>query len=452
MLLDAARRALAAPRGRLAIVLHLSRLKAPRSYHGRIARPVLEQAATRLSGTVYARSNGDMLLLCQEPAAVEAALQPAALVQELALLFGTDPTDIGFISVWHLGQEATGFRTYLDEPAFAPPILPGLAEDVAPAQTAAIAEWLKSSQRIPVPDLLGQQTAVVLHAGRDVPIGSRLSPLFREFVMHLPGGAAGMDPWLERHVAATLDERLIAHLQHDLEEGGRLTRASVHAGLAIHINLALPSIASPGFGRLTHAARAAGARLGVEISIVEALADMTMLEYVAGLLRHAGFAFVLEGLDEASLGFARLGSLGADVIKLDWSQGLVQPPGARRRAVEAQLQAIGLDRVLLQRADTADAVGWGQANGINRYQGNFLDSVQGATRMFHCHTASLCTLKQCVARGAAAGTPGRAGCSNPALLDLPPEAPPGADTVRGAHTLDPPAPRQPAAPVPGIRW
>jgi EAL domain-containing protein (putative c-di-GMP-specific phosphodiesterase class I) len=449
MLLDAARRALAAPRGRLAIVLHLSRLRAPRAYHGRIARPVLDQAAARLAGTVYPRSNGDLLLLCQEPTSGDASLQPAALVQELALLFGAEG-DLGFISLWHLGTEAAGFRAYLEEPAFAPPILPAAAEEVTPAQTAAMAEWLKSSQRIPVPDLLGQQTAVELHAGRDVPIGSRLSPLFREFVMHLPGGAAGMDPWLERHVAAALDERLLAHLQHDLEEGGRLTRASVHAGLAIHINLALPSIASPAFGRLTQAARAAGARLGVEISIVEAFADLSMLDYAAGLLRHAGFAFVLEGLDEASMGFARLGSLGADLIKLDWSQGLVQPPGPRRRTVEGHLQALGLDRVLLQRADTADAVGWGQANGINRYQGAFLDSVQGATRMFHCHTASLCSLKQCVARGAAAGTQGRTGCSNPALLDLPPEAPPSADSVRGALASAAVAPMR--VPAPAHRW
>ncbi len=443
MLLDAARRALAAPRGRLAIVLHLSRLRAPRSYHGRIARPVLEQAAPRLSGTVYARSNGDLLLLCQEPTAAETLMQPAALVQELSLLFGADPTDMGFISVWPLGTESAGFRSYLEEPAFAPPILPGPAEDVAPAQTAAIAEWLKASLRTPVPELLGQQTAVVLHAGRDVPIGSRLSPLFREFFVHTQGGHAGLDPWLERHVAGALDARLLAHMQHDLEEGGRLSRASVHAGLAIHLNLALPSVASPAFGRLVQAARAAGARIGVEISVVEALADLPMLDYAAGLLRHAGFGFVLEGLDEASLGFARLGGLGADFIKLDWSQGLVQAPGARRRAVEQQLQALGLERVLLQRADTTDAVGWGQANGITRYQGSFLDSVQGATRMFHCHTASLCTLKQCVTRGAAAGTPGRAGCSNPALLDLPPEAPP-ADTVRGG-LLD-------ASPAAALTW
>lgn len=448
MLLDASRRALAMPRGRMAIVLHLSRLRALRSYHSRIARPVMDQAAPRLSGTVFARSNGDLLLLCQEPASADAAMQPAALVQELSLLFGADPAEVGFISVWRLGTESAGFRAYLDEPAFAPPILHGVAEEVVPAQTASVAEWLRASQRQPVPELLGQQTAVVLHAGRDVPIGSRLSPLFREFFVHTPGGPGGVDPWLERHACGALDARVLAHLQHDLEEGGRLTRPSVHAGLAIHINLALPSVASPAFGRLVQAARAAGARFGVEISIVEALSDLPMLEYAAGLLRLAGFTFVLEGLDEASLGFARVGSLGADFIKLDWSQGLVHPPGARRRALELDLQGLGVERVLLQRADTAEAVGWGQANGIHRFQGSFLDSVQGATRMFHCQTASLCTLKQCVSRGASAGAVGRSGCANPALLDLPPEAPPGADTVRGALMLD----AAPAAPAPALTW
>jgi len=450
MLLDASHRALASPRGRMAIVLHLSRLRAPRAYHGRIARPLLDQAAARLSGTVFARSNGDLLLLGQQPAPGDSAAEPAGLVQKLSLLFGADPAEVGFISVWRLGSEAAGFRAYLDEPAFAPPILPGLGEDVVPAQTAAVADWLHASQRSPVPELLGQQTAVVLHAGRDVPIGSRLSPLFREFIVHTPGGPGGIDPWLERHARAALDARVLAHLQHELEEGGRLTRPSIQAGLAIHVNLSLSSVASPSFGRLVQAARAAGARFGVEISIVEGLADLPMLDYAAGLIRLAGFAFVLKGLDEASLGFARVGSLGADVIKLDWSPGLAHAPGARRREVELNLQALGVDRVLINHADTADAVAWGQANGITRYQGSFLDSVQGATRMFHCQTASLCTLKQCVARGAAAGGAGRAGCANPALLDLPPEAPPGPDTVRGALMLD--APSHAMAPVSALAW
>jgi EAL domain-containing protein (putative c-di-GMP-specific phosphodiesterase class I) len=435
MLRDAAKRALAAPRGRLAVVLHLSRLRAQRSYHSRIARPVLDQAAPRHGGMVFARCNGDLVMLGHAPDAEEDAVDPGLLVRELLQLFGTEAAESALVSLWLLGSEAAAFRAYLEEPAFTPPVLPAVAEDVQPGHTAAVAEWQKASARMPVPELLSQQTAVVLHAGRDVPIGSRLSPLFRELSVR---GPDGLDPWLERHVSAGMDARLLAHLLYDLEEGGRLTRASVSAGLALHINLSLPSIVSPAFARLTQAARAAGARFGVEISMTEAFADLPMLDYAAALLRHAGFAFVLEGLDEASLGLARLHPLEADLVKLDWSHGLLHAPGAYRTAIEQRLRALGAERLLLDGADTADAVAWGQTLGITRFQGSFLDSVQGATRMFFCHTATLCTLRQCVSRGALAGTPGRAGCANPAMLDLPPEAPPGADTVRGALLLQPP--------------
>jgi EAL domain-containing protein (putative c-di-GMP-specific phosphodiesterase class I) len=436
MLMDAAKRALATPRGRFALVLHLSRLRAPRSYHARIARSVLDQAAQRHAGMVFARSNADLLMLCHEPAGSDGAEQPAGLQAELSHLFDEEPTESALISVWRLGSQAGGFRAYLDQPSFAPPVLPLVAEDVQPAHTASVAEWLRGASRLPMPELLGQQTAVIMQAGRDVPIGARLSPLFREVTVLSPGGPGGMDPWLERHVWSGIDARLLAHLQQDLEDGGRLTRASVQAGLPLHINLSLASIVSPGFARVTQAARAAGAHLGVEISLIEAMADLPMLDYAAGLLRQAAFAVVLKGLDEASLGFAGLAGLAPDFVKLDWSEGLAHGSAARRKLIDSRLQALGPGRVVLNRAETADSVAWGQASGINRFQGSFVDSVQGATRMFFCQTASLCTLRQCVSRGGSAGTAGRAGCSNPALLDLPPEAPPSADTVRGSLLLE----------------
>jgi EAL domain-containing protein (putative c-di-GMP-specific phosphodiesterase class I) len=436
MLMDAAKRALATPRGRFVLVLHLSRMRAPRSYHARIARSVLDQAAQRHAGMVFARSNADLLMLCHEPPGSDGAEQPAVLHAELSHLFGEEPTDSELISVWRLGTQANSFKAYLEQQGFAPPILPLVAEDVQPVHTASVAEWQRAASRLPMPELLGQQTAVIMQAGRDVPIGARLSPLFRELTVLSPGGPGGIDPWLERYVWSGLDSRLLAHLQQDLEDGGRLTRASVQAGLPLHINLSLASIVSPGFARVTQAARAVSAHLGVEISLLEAMADLPMLDYAAGLLRQAGIALVLEGLDEASLGFAGLAGLAPDFVKLDWSDGLAHGPAMRRRLIDARLQALGAGRVVLNRADTADSVAWGQASGINRFQGSFVDSVQGATRMFFCQTASLCTLRQCVARGGCAGTAGRAGCSNPAMLDLPPEAPPSADTVRGSLLLE----------------
>ena len=436
VLRDAAKRALAAPRGRLVVVLHLSRLRAQRSYHSRIARPVLDQAAPRHGGMVFARSNGDLVMLGHAPDQDEDAANPEVIIRELSQLFGAEATESSLLSLWHLATEGAAFRAYLDEPAFTPPVMPAVAEEVVPGHTAAVAEWQKASDKTPVPELLSQQTAVVLHAGRDVPIGSRLSPLFRELALRLPDA---LDPWLERYVSTALEERLLAHLHHDLEEGGRLTRASACAGLALHLNLSLASIISPAFARLVQAAQAVGARFGVEVCLTEAFRDLGILEYAAGLVRHAGFAFVLKGLDEASLGLARLHAIDADLVKLAWSQGLLHGPGAGRNAIEQRLRALGLERVLLDGADAAEAVAWGQAVGITRFQGSFLDSVQGATRMFFCQTASLCSLRQCVSRGASAGMPGRAGCAHPAMLDLPPEAPPGADTVRGALLIQPPA-------------
>jgi hypothetical protein len=69
MLLDALERALRAPRGKLAVALHLSRLRPPpRPYHARIALALMQDTAQRTGGQVFTMRNTDLVLLCTMPA------------------------------------------------------------------------------------------------------------------------------------------------------------------------------------------------------------------------------------------------------------------------------------------------------------------------------------------------------------------------------------------------
>ncbi len=109
-LLDAVERASRAPQGRMALVLHLSHMRspAPRAHHRRIARAVMDDAAQRHAGQVFALHNDDLLLLFRSNDA------GAAITESLARLFSIDvPDPAGVTTLWSLARDAGAVRQYV---------------------------------------------------------------------------------------------------------------------------------------------------------------------------------------------------------------------------------------------------------------------------------------------------------------------------------------------------
>jgi hypothetical protein len=178
---------------------------------------------------------------------------------------------------------------------------------------------------------------------------------------------------------------------------------------------------------MSRLAHAAGLRKGIEVGLMQACVDMELLDHVRSLLDLAGFDLILGPLDAAMLTLVQPAKLPADAVKLVWSQQLADAAPDAGSGLAAALLAIGVDRIVLQGADSEHAVAWGQARGIARFQGAFFDHAQAAARMAGCPGASACTLRQCVGRASSQGIAGRAGCTNPALLDNASIGPQGGD-------------------------
>jgi EAL domain-containing protein (putative c-di-GMP-specific phosphodiesterase class I) len=222
-------------------------------------------------------------------------------------------------------------------------------------------------------------------------------------------------------------------LQQDLEAGGRLTRPTVRQGLKLHLNLTLEGIISPAFARLSQTARHIGARLGVEISLMEAVSDPPLMQYAHSLLELAGFPLILDGLDQTSLVLTRAASLRPDLVKLTWSPRLADSPPPAKAAIDAAIERLTPARIVLARAETEDALVWGQSRGITRYQGFYLDAVRAAGRIAVCHSARACTLRQCMSRAGTLNATIRGACGNPGLLDITPgQTPPAKTQLAGA--------------------
>jgi EAL domain-containing protein (putative c-di-GMP-specific phosphodiesterase class I) len=440
-LIDTAERAMRAPRGKVALALHLCRLKppAPRPHHTRIARALLQETAQRYAGQLFALRNGDLLLLCtlppEENRLAGGQSSPLALPATLLRLFGVDaPEQDRLTTIWRLEEEADRFWAFLTTPQGESAAEP-LAEDHATSAAGIIAlEELVATAFIP--DLLSQQTAIHLHAGRDLPLTARLTPLFREITFSRAALArrpdmadALADPFLFRHFATRLDARILEHLHDDLAQGGRLTRATLRQNLPLHLNLTPESIVSTQFARLADAAQRSNARFGVEVSLMHATADPRLMGFASRLLDMAGFPLIIDGIDHVGLTMAHPAGLRPALVKLRWSPRLADPAPTAKAAIAAALGRVGAERVVLYGAETEDALLWGQAHGIRQFQGYFLDAVQAATRIAFCHSARACTLRQCTTRGGALSPTIRGGCGNPALLDMAPTRP-APDTPR----------------------
>ncbi len=424
-LLEAAERALRASRNPLALALHLSRLHVPpRPYHTRIATALMQDAARRFGGQVFALRNADLVLLagCPADAGPGSGAPPPCLALRASLerLFGAGAAGAPLISLWQLGEAAGAFRDYVSQRR-ADPVGSDGGEDVA-APSAGLAGMPARLRQAGLRALLVQQTAVALRPGRGLPVSVRLTPFFREIQFHPAALAAGdaallADPFLLRHATAQLDGGVLALLRSDLEAAGPLTRPALRLGVPMHLNLSPAAIISPGFARLAQAAAAHGARFAVELHAMDAAAEPALTAFACKLLTQAGFGLVLDGIDHAGLTMIRPGQLKPGLVKLAWSPRLAETalPG-----IASAIDAIGPDRIVLQEADGEAALLWGQTHGITRFQGPYLDAVQAASRIAVCHGARSCTLRQCTRRALALDPRERAGCGNPGLLDMPP--------------------------------
>jgi EAL domain-containing protein (putative c-di-GMP-specific phosphodiesterase class I) len=405
MLLDAARRAQRRGAAVEALVLRLSQMPPPgaKPHHRRIARSLLDEAALRRGGQVFALRNLDLVLLSPEAGASRGLL---------ARLFGDGN---GVVQV--LAADAA-LLAYAQERAAEDLPLPTSLTELAPLPTLDAAEALLQGT-LPG-DLLHTQVAAELLPG------GALRPLFREAIPNLsaltarlPGAGTPSSPFHD--LAAQLDARTLAIACADLAQGGPLSGSPFSGnrrGPALHLNLSIASVLSPGFTSFAEAVRASkgqagGGRAGIELLLMEACADPPAFERARSLVRTAGFTLALDGVGYQALRISHPGRLGADLVKLEWSGGLA----AAEPDTEAAVHEIGPTRVVLAQADSEAALRWGYARGVRRFQGRHMDAMLAAARLGACTFASGCTLRLCAERGSAAGDAGRVGCGNTALLD-----------------------------------
>jgi hypothetical protein len=380
-------------------MLRLSHIHAPgpRPHHRRIGRAMLDDAANAHGGQVFTCPNGDLVLIDEPDRA-------CIMMADLSRLFRLEaPGTHDLLSLWTLPKEHDAALAALHQQATAPP-----PTDDPPTPLGAIAAVGVLLASAPFGELVRRQAAIHLTT-------TGFDALYQELSFSLPALEAqiglplpiGADPYLFRHLAARLDERMLEALA-----GGGLV-----ANSTLHLNLTVAGVLSPEFTRLATAAGSAGTALGVELQLMEVVADLPRFTIARARLQEAGCAVVLDGVDHAALLLADPAALGVEMVKLDWSPRILSLPARERRRLAQVITDMGAERTVLNRAETEPALAWGRSQGIRRFQGRHVDAMLAADRITICPHASGCTLRQCIGRAAATDALGQQGCHNPALLD-----------------------------------
>jgi hypothetical protein len=424
----------------MALVLHLSRLPTARPHHHRVARAMLQDAAQRLEGQMFALQGGDLALLCRSvdmELDSDRATQPGPfnLPEAFGRLFHVSPATL--VTTWDLSTSLAKLTAFAEEriaTATTPPTEsggpdpPGLG---APSAIDAVANLLAQSR---IADLMHRQMAV-----RFPTQGTTLHPAFREVTFAMatlqtriglqdrtarqPASDVTADPYLFRFLVTKMDTYLLQGLIEEIGNGSPLDIVAPAAnGLPLHINISLAAIRTDEFTRFVALCRHHQAKLGIEISYVDACADPVEFQRIRRITSEAGLALVLDSVAPLAVTLTRpwrltQGVARPDLYKLDWTPPASGETLAEQAALKRALEQLGVDRIVLARTENEAALTWGMAHGIRLFQGRQIEAMLGASRMLGCPRAAACTLRQCIERASAIARSGRTGCTNLPLLD-----------------------------------
>ncbi len=421
LLLGALERIARIRHGRLALHIHLSRLRPQNRQEGhiRIALRMLEPMVNAYRGQMFLLSNSDVVFMLKEPNLTDVE----NMIYKLRALFSKDPLTFldtgegadGFCTWFDLGSDdyarlVENTKTANDEARKRARARASAAAEIRPIDANSLGDFLQRLAGADISPLIRRQAAMVVNERINATV------MLQEMFVGTTELQKAMAPdinllgnrWLFQHLSLALDQKVLAALREP-------PLRSLPEMVSLNLNIA--SVLSPAFAAFAKA-MAGRTRVGVEVQVLDALADSRGFYRARKSLRDEGHTLIMDGLTELTLRFMDVSQFDADLYKLHWSPEMRE--SEHSRIVALALAAIGPEKVILARCDTEQAIHWGLGSDIRRFQGRYVDSMLAAYTMAVCDKASACTLGQCIMRHFVVSGGPRPECGNLDMLDSSP--------------------------------
>ncbi|MEQ8667138.1 MAG: EAL domain-containing protein [Rhodospirillales bacterium] len=388
LLLEQLKRVRHDPIGYFAVHVHLSKLRpGNRQQHFLdIASRTFDDFIANNEALIYSLYNADLLLICRNVPIDD--VDP--VIEKVRGLFPEDPLteaplgsyDDRFSTWYDLSQPddlkaltaasndlAAAAEVQREEDRKAAARQQAEADQgkpLAPDNLAAINQKMKTTQ---IADLIRSQAAY-----RVIP-GKKGEIVFREFFIAMaelkkrvaPNVNFFSSPWLFQYLTETLDRRMLAVI-------GKRNPAT--APDAISLNLNIGTVMSREFQAFHEAIEEHAGKFIIEFQVIDIFADMNTYKIARDHLRERGYKVLVDGLNPLAINFFDPAHMQSDFLKIAWGPEFVGDEQDEKVAEMRQIVAhAGKDGVILSRVDSQDAIRWGAALGITRFQGHFIDKL-----------------------------------------------------------------------------
>lgn len=361
--------------GHRALCFHLSRLDRAHRHdkHLKIATNMLMEMVDQFSGRLFVLRSSDIIVVCKGITA--RAIDHA--IEALRYLFNDDKlarqdAQAQFYSVFDL---EIGYPQFLSlirgiRDTEARQRLRAVRRPLAKPMEQRLAGLLDALSAIDLSQMVRRQTVWALQEGRK-PVAK-----FDELFISIDRLSAAISP----DVNLAKDRQLFQYLTRWLDKHMLMRLAWEQFGNSrpLSLNINLSTLQSPEFLKFDNE-RASGwrGRTILEIQLGDLWADLAAYFAIADLVKQRGYLRCLDGVSFQAFPCINFQPLKLDLVKLIWDDALLQLEEPRTRALYQAIRDCGAERIIFARCGRPEAVKFGQALGVQLFQGWHLDRLQG---------------------------------------------------------------------------
>lgn len=170
--------------------------------------------------------------------------------------------------------------------------------------------------------------------------------------------------WLFQHFTQMLDTKMLGMLVDNVDT---LTTN-------VNINLNIPVIFTPSFDLFVDVMEEKH-KITAEVQLKDVLRNVGEYHRAKEYLHGRNCKIAIDRIDYLALQMMDMNSLETDYIKLFWNDDIIHinSDSELQRAIDR----IGADKIILAHCDSEEAVEWGKKMGITKFQGYYIDRIEG---------------------------------------------------------------------------
>ncbi|KAF0114767.1 MAG: hypothetical protein FD149_1773 [Rhodospirillaceae bacterium] len=174
--------------------------------------------------------------------------------------------------------------------------------------------------------------------------------------------------WLFQHLTDTLDRRVLSLMYKNDDR-------TLDSDFSLNLNV--PTLMSPEFLKFDDNIKT-GVRhtIVIEIQEMDIFNDLSAYLFARDFVHECGYRICVDGVSRHSLRFVNRSRLKADLLKVLWNPEMAEDTELPGGITYHELfKRNGINRIILARCDSPAAVEFGQAMGVNLFQGRYIEEL-----------------------------------------------------------------------------